>query len=107
MEGLDGAAAVEVGDGARDLENPRVGACAQSKAIDREFHQALAGGLDLAMVAQFARAHLRVGEKARVPETLELESARPIDPVADSRRRLARAAVGQLLILNRRHFDMD
>src|ERR1700691_5857010 len=103
----DRAAAIEVGDRSRYLQDSRVGPRAQREAVDRELEQALARRLDLAMLAQLARAHLRVAEKRRLAEALDLQAARAVDPRADRRRALALVAIGQLLVAHRRHLDMD
>src|SRR5580704_3828794 len=72
----DRARAVEVGNRARDFQDARVGARAQAEAIDRQFQQALAARLDLAMEPQIARAHLRVAEERHPGEAGKLRLAR-------------------------------
>src|ERR1017187_10754664 len=107
MVGGDRGGAVEIGDGARDFQDSRVGARAQSEAVDGELEQTLAARLDLAMEAEIARAHLRVAEKRHPLETNELRLARAIDALANGDRRLSRDAIGQVLVLRRGHFDLD
>jgi hypothetical protein len=53
--GGDGAAAVEVRDGAGDLQDSGVGARAQAQAVDRQLQQPLAGAVHLAQLRQFDR----------------------------------------------------
>lgn len=83
MMSFDPLRCIEIGDSSGHLEDPRIGAGAEAEAIDREFEQALASRLDLAMRAQFARAHLRVAEEIHPGKSFELNRARTIDSLAN------------------------
>ena len=51
--------------------------------MDREFEQPFGRALDLAMLMEFARAHLRVAVDPRAGITGELHLARSVDPLAN------------------------
>src|SRR5579862_2048630 len=103
----DRGRAVEIGNRARDLQNASVGSRAQTEPVDRKLEQALAAGLDLTVLTKIARTHLRVAEKRHPLEARELHLTRAVDALAYRERRLSRDAVRQVLVLHRRHFDMD
>src|SRR5229473_4524584 len=107
MMRLDRAVAVQVRYSPGYLQNARISAGAQTEPVDRELEQPLARRFDLAVCAQFARAHLRIAKKRRSVKTRELKSARTIDAFADHRRRFSRAAIRELAIFHRRHLNMN
>ena len=98
---------VEIGNRARDFQDAGIGARAQTEPVDCELEQALAAGLDLAMLAEIARSHLRVAEIRHPLEARELRLARAIDALANRYRRLSRDPVRQVLVLNRGHFNVN
>src|SRR6266852_8418406 len=107
MMRLDRAVAVQVRYSPGHFQNARIGAGAQTEPVDCELEQPLACRFDLAVCAQFARAHLRIAKERRSVKTRELKSARTIDTFADRRRRFSRAAIGELAVFHRRYLDMN
>ena len=65
--------AVEIGNGARDLENARVAAGGEAEALGDKFEKAVAGFVRLAMFANQARRHLGVAVDAAVAEAIFLD----------------------------------
>src|SRR5260370_37431128 len=107
MMRLDRAVAVQVRYSPGYLQNARISAGAQTEPVDREFEQPLARRFDLAVCAQFARAHLRIAKERRSVKTRELKSARTIDAFADRRRRFSRAGIGELAVFHRRYLELN
>ena len=107
MGGLDFFGAGEVGDGAADFEDPAVGAGAQAQFVDRGFEQSFRVIIHGAITLDVSRAHLGVGVDVSFLEPLQLNRPRVIDPLADELRRFAGVAAGEILIADRRHFDLN
>src|SRR5262249_36773189 len=90
MLAFDLRAAVDVGDGAGDLENPVVGASAQALLLHGPLQHAFALRTQVAVGSNLARPHLRVRINALAAgcKTIELNLARAQHPLADLRRAL-------------------
>ena len=73
MVGLDGVAAVEVGDGAGQLEDAVEGAGAELQLRHRRLHQRPAGLVQLAGRAHLSRPHVGVGLVQQAPVALGRE----------------------------------
>src|SRR5262249_38134559 len=107
--GLDVLVAFHVRDGARHLQDPVMRPGAQPLLLHGAFQHALAVAAQVAIGADLARTHLRVGiiALARGGKAVELHLARPDDALAYLRRTLALAPTpAQLLVIHRRHVDM-
>ena len=84
----DVVGADEIGDGARDAEDARVGARRQAEPLARRFEQLPAARVDAADAAHVAARDARV-EPDAVSEARALAGARGADAHADGVRRLA------------------
>jgi hypothetical protein len=105
--GLDFFSAGEVGDGATDLQDSAVGAGAQAQFVDRGFKQSLGVIIHRTVALDVPCAHLGVGVDVSFLKPLQLNRACIIDPLADKLRGFAGVAAGEVLIADRRHFDLD
>ena len=107
MGGLDFFGAGEIGDGAADFEHPAVGAGAQTQFIDRGFEQSLRVVIHGAITLDISRAHLGVGVDVSFLKPLQLNRPRIIDALANHLRGFSGVAAGEVLIADRRHFDLN
>ena len=107
MGGLDFFGAGEIGDGTADFEDPAVGAGAQTQFVDRGFEQSLCVVINGTIALDVSCAHLGIGVNVSFLKPLQLNRARIVDPLADELRRFAGVAAGEILIADRRHFDLN
>jgi hypothetical protein len=105
--GLDFFGAGEVGDGPADFEDPAVGAGAQAEFVDGGFEQSFGVFIHGAIALDISGAHLRVGVNGSFLKALELDVTRVIDALANRFRGFAGVATGEVLVANRRHFDLN
>jgi hypothetical protein len=105
--GLDFFGTGKIGDGAADFEDAAVGASAQAQFVDGGFEQSLRVVIHGAITLDVSRAHLGVGMDGFFLKALELDVTRTIDPLANELRRFAGIAAGEILIADRRHFDLN
>ena len=105
--GLDFFRAGEVGDGAADLQDSAVGAGAQAQFVDRGFEQSFRVIVHGTITLDISGAHLGVGVDVSFLKPLQLNRPRVIDPLANGFRGFAGVAAGEVLIADRRHFDLD
>ena len=99
--------ALEIGDGAGDLEDARVAAGGEAEALGDEFEEAVPGFVRLAMFTNEARRHLGVAVDAAVAEALFLDGAAGFDAAGDDLRGFGVGAIDEIAILHRRDFDLD
>ena len=100
MRRLDDVAALNVGDGAGDLENAVEGASGKMELLHRCAEQALRRRLGEAELLYLRRSHIGIAAQLRPPEPLQLGLLRPFHPLPDLRRCLRRSLLGELLIIN-------
>jgi hypothetical protein len=105
--GLDFFRTGEIGDGAADFEDPAVGAGAQAQFVDRGFEQSFRVIIHRAITLDISRAHLGVGVHVSFLKPLQLNRPHVVDPLADELRGFAGVAAGEILIADRRHFDLN
>src|SRR2546428_4011634 len=79
----------------------------QMQLLHRRLEQPLPRRIRLTKVAHLRRPHLRIAHHLRPAKTLQLSFSRLLHPRPNRRRVLGIAFIGQLLIINVRHFNMD
>jgi len=97
----------QVGDRARQLQHPMVGACRKVQLAHGRLHQPLARALELAVPAHLGRPHVGVGQQPRALEALGLAHARRGDALAHRAGWFALPFSGQLIVIHARHIHMD
>ena len=105
--GGDVGAGVEVGDGARELQDAVVGARGEMQLVDGGAQQRLHGIGERAELADVARAHLRVVRHRQPGKAALLDGARLPHALAHGRRGFARLGGEQLVMAQARHLDVD
>src|SRR5579875_301318 len=75
--------------------------------LSRGFEQLLTRGINIAKLADLCRSHFSIAGKPRAHQALQLALARGLYPGANGRGILGPALVGQLRIIDPRHFNMD
>ena len=105
---LDVRAAVEVGDGAGNLQDAVVSAGGESETVHRLLQQHLPRRVNLAIFAHHPAAHLRIREQPRTSfEPLFLDFARRHHPFADVGTALRGLVGGQFLVTDRHDLYMQ
>ena len=121
MVGLDGVAAVEVGDGAGELEDPMKGAGAELKLRHRRLDQCLARLVQLAVLPHLGWSHVGVGLVQQAAVTLRrervfgqgpgravaLDGAGGLDAGAEGAAGFAEAVGEELVVVHARDVDVD
>ena len=105
--GADGVLAVQIRDGAGNLEDTIVGPGRESEFFHRGLQEGLGGFIQDAVFPQFLRAHLGVGENPVLTKTRQLSIACHADPFADGRAGLTLIGRRQFPPLERRDLDMQ
>ena len=119
--GLDGVAAVEVGDGAGELEDPMKGAGAELQLRHRRLDERLAGLVQLAVLAHLGWPHVGVGlvqEAAVAPrrervfrqrfrQAVALDGAGAFDAGANGAAGLTEAVGEELVVVDARDVNVD
>ena len=104
---LDFLASFQVGHGARDAQNPVVGARRQAKARDRVFHLLFRFRIELAEAAQSPWSHLGIAIDSERLQTLALDKTRRKNPLPDRGRVLGFFVLSQLLVFYGGHLNMQ
>jgi hypothetical protein len=107
MGGPDFFAAGEVGDGAADFEDAAVGTGAQAQFVDGGFEQSFRVVIHRTIALDISGAHLGVGMDGSFLKAPELDVARLIDALANRLRGFPGVTAGEILVANRRHFDLN
>jgi len=94
-------------DRSRNFQYSVVAAGGEMQLTHSRAHHVFAGFIKHGMVLQFSGSHVRIGVKCCVLETLGLDFTSAFDSTPQIGGRLTGAAVGQLLIIDLRHFDVD
>src|SRR5256885_2857386 len=103
-----GCGALEIGDGAGDLENPVVRPGGEREPGDRSPQQRIGAIGDAAEGADVAWGHVRVGvDPGAAREAVALHGAGPIHPLAHRLTPLAPALIGEGAALHRRYLEVD
>ena len=119
--GLDGVAAVEVGDGAGELEDAVKGAGAELELGHRRLHERFARLVELAVLAHLGRSHVGVGLVQQAPvalrregifgqglgEAVALDGAGGLDASANGAAGLAEAVGEELVVIDAGDVDVD
>src|SRR5437667_210436 len=98
---------VEISDGARDFQDPIVGAGAQVQFAHRHANQFLRVLAELAVLLELTRGHARVAINFRViTKTLLLAFTRANDALANRSGTLLSALAGDVAVFDSGHFDV-
>jgi len=97
----------QIGDCPRELEDTVICSRGELQLAHRRAHQAFARRVEPAMVAHLGRSHLRVRHRLRAGEACRLDRPRRLDARPHLRRRFAEPIVGQLLVFDARHRQLD
>jgi len=97
----------EIGNRARDPQDPVVGASRKPEARNCVLHQLFAFPVQFAKAADRARGHLGVAEDAEGLQAAELMRPRPENPVADGGRFFAPFVLGQVFVFHGRNLDVE
>jgi len=110
---LDPFAARQVSDGAGQLEDAVIGPGAHAQLLHGRFEQGLARSVHRAELAHLGGSHVGVALQRGVAVGFHSCKACPLSlpgcfhPVADGRAWLAQAVVGQLVVLDAGHLDVN
>jgi hypothetical protein len=99
--------AIKIGDGARHLEDARVAAGREAKALGDEFEEAVTGFVRFAVFADKARRHLGIAVDTAGAEPLFLNRAAGFDSQGNDFRRFSVGTVDEIAIFDGRDFDLD
>ncbi len=103
----DDVAAGEIGDGTRELEHTVEGTRGELQALTGGFEQRLGARFDIAIAAHLFGAHLGIAGDGTASKAGALARTRGEDPRTNTLRVLTFTPVGQLLILDAGHLDVD
>ena len=107
MRGLDLFGSVQISDGAADFQDAAVGARAEPEFVDGRLEQLLRRVIHGAVALDVFGAHLGVGVNLPIDKTLQLDGAGGIHPLSYLTRTFSGIFVGELLITQSRHFDLN
>ena len=107
MVGGEGFAAIEVGQGAGDLEDAVMGAGGEIQGDHGLFEIGFAFGVELAVAADLPRGHGGVGARLGPAEAAFLTFPRLDDAFADAGGGFAGGAVGKFAVFDQRDFHME
>jgi len=93
--------------GSRYFQYPIVASRAEAQLGYGVFHDLFAFGCEHAVFADMTRTHLRIGIDLFVVEPAELNAARGDHAHADRFRRFGSTRIGEFLVGNRRHVDLN
>src|SRR5213592_353931 len=106
--GRDLRFSVEISDGARDFQDPIVGAGAEIQFAHRHANQFLRVLAELAVLLELTRGHARVAIYFRVAvKTFPLAFTRADHALANSSGSFFRALARDVAVFDGRHFDMQ
>ena len=107
MGGLDVLDAFKIGDGPGDLQNSRIGPCAQPELINSKLQEPLARLIDLAELLDVAVGHLGVAIDLHPFEPAELNDPGSIHPLLDLPGGLPGIAARQVPVFYGRNFILS
>ncbi len=107
MGGGDALFTCQVGDGARELQDPVIGASGESHLAHGRAEQRLSGIVQRCVLAQLLRSHVSIRQQTAAGEARCLDLARPLHALPDGSGELARTAIGKLLVGNAGDFEVD
>ena len=91
----------------RQLQHPMVRPRRQMQLLHRRLEQPFPRRIRLTKIPYFRRPHLRIAGHLRSTKTLQLSFSRLLHPPPNRRRILGIALIGQLLIIDTRHLNVD
>ena len=97
----------QVGDGPRQLENPRVAARGKTETAGDLLEQQLTGTVQSAEETDVATLHLGVGMQAETGQATPLNLAGLVDPRANFGAALQRDGCRQILVWHPWHLDVQ